>query len=87
MKPSLQLEKISEMSRHVIDSLRRIVWALNPKNDTLDNLLAYNAPYVAEFFRNNAGALLLEFPDSVQPIPLSAEFRRNIFSYRQGECA
>ena len=37
----LQLEKISEMSRRVIDSLGEIVWALNPKNDTLDNLLAY----------------------------------------------
>ncbi len=75
----LQLEKISEMSRHVIDSLGEIVWALNPKNDTLDNLLAYTRQYVAEFFEITPVHCLLEFPDSVQPIPLSAEFRRNIF--------
>ena len=75
----LQLEKISEMSRHVIDSLGEIVWALNPKNDTLDNLLAYTRQYVAEFFEITPVRCVLEFPDAVQPIPLSAEFRRNIF--------
>ncbi|HTY10481.1 MAG TPA: two-component regulator propeller domain-containing protein [Bacteroidota bacterium] len=74
-----QLEKISEMSRNVIDNLGEIVWALNPKNDTLDNLLAYTRQYVAEYIEVAPVHCVLEFPDGVPPLPLSAETRRNIF--------
>jgi len=75
----VQLEKISEMSRLVIDSLGEIVWALNPKNDTLDNLLAYTRQYVGEYLEMTTMRCALEFPDTVEPVPLSAEYRRNIF--------
>jgi len=74
-----QFQKISEMSRHVIDNLGEIVWALNPKNDTLDNLLAYTRQYVAEYTEITTLHCAFDFPDTVPPIPLSAETRRNIF--------
>ena len=75
----VQLQKISEMSRHVIDNLGEIVWALNPQNDTLDNLLVYTRQYVGEYIEMTSIHCALDFPDTPPPIPLSAETRRNIF--------
>jgi len=75
----VQLQKISEMSRDVIDNLGEIVWALNPKNDTLDNLLAYTRQYVAEYIEVTPIHCTLDFPETVPSIALSAETRRNIF--------
>ena len=65
----VQLQKISEMSRDVIDNLGEIVWALNPKNDTLDNLLAYTRQYVAEYLEVTPLRCTLDFPEQPPRFP------------------
>ncbi|HTR80465.1 MAG TPA: two-component regulator propeller domain-containing protein [Bacteroidota bacterium] len=74
-----QLQKISDMSRQVIDNLGEIVWALNPKNDTLDSLVAYTRQYAAEYLEITPLRTVLEFSDDIPQSPISAETRRNIF--------
>ncbi|MDH5297049.1 MAG: ATP-binding protein, partial [Nitrospirota bacterium] len=43
-------EKIHKTSRDVIESLSEIVWTVNPKNDSLLNLLSYIRHYAGKYF-------------------------------------
>src|SRR5690606_69484 len=42
------LEKVAEESRALSHNIGEIIWALSPKNDTLDNLFAYIRNYAYE---------------------------------------
>lgn len=73
------LNKITETSREVIDSMSQIIWAINPKNDKLENLAAYLREYISETFELTSIRCAITFPDELPAHSLSAEFRRNIF--------
>ncbi len=73
------LEKISSTSREVIDNISQIIWAIDPKNDTLENTVAYLREYIAETFETSKMAVLFEFPDDIPAVEVASEFRRNVF--------
>jgi ligand-binding sensor domain-containing protein/signal transduction histidine kinase len=73
------LINITETSREVIDNMGQIIWAINPKNDKLENLAAYLREYIAETCEMANIRYMLSFPEELPPASLSAEFRRNIF--------
>jgi len=73
------LRKITETSREVIDSMSQIIWAINPKNDKLENLVAYLREYIGETFELTNIHCVMLFPDELPALSLSAEFRRNMF--------
>jgi signal transduction histidine kinase len=62
-----------------VDNLQDIIWVLNPKNDTLENLAAYIREYSLKFFESSNIELQFNFPDQFSMIKLSEETRRNIF--------
>jgi len=74
-----ELQKIPTLSREVVDNIGQIVWALNPKNDKLDNLVGYLREYTSEFLESTNVTCEFHFPDSIPSLGLSAEARRNIF--------
>ncbi len=76
---SAQLEKISYSSRELVDNLQDIIWVLNPKNDSLDNLAAYIREYALKFFEATNVELQFEYPQQIPSVKLSEEQRRNIF--------
>ncbi len=78
-KAESSLSKISEISREVIDNMSEIIWAINPKNDKLDNLAAYLREYAYEFLEGTKIECQFNFMENYPPVALSAEFRRNIF--------
>lgn len=78
-KAKEQLDKISESSRELVDNLQDIIWVLNPKNDTLENLAAYIREYSLKFFESSSIDLQFNFPDQFSLLKLSEETRRNIF--------
>ena len=78
-KAETSLNKITEISRSVIDNISEIIWAINPKNDRLDNLAAYIREYVYEFLEGTKIKCHFDFMENYPPLILSAEFRRNIF--------
>ncbi len=71
--------KICEATRELAQTLDEIVWAVNPKNDTLNKLAAYMAVYAEEFFRLTAIRCRLDIPLGLPPRPISADFRHNLF--------
>ena len=74
-----QLQNISQTAREVVDSIGAIVWAINPKNDRLDNLAGYIREYASDYFEMTPIDCRFDFPEQLPDHPLSAEVRRNIF--------
>lgn len=74
-----ELLKISQTAREVIDNIGAILWAINPRNDRLDNLAGYIREFASEYFEMTPVKCRFDFPEQVLTHPLSAEVRRNIF--------
>ena len=71
--------KIREYSHEMIDKMGEIVWALNEKNDSLNDLLSYIRVYAAGYLSQNGIGCKIEMPDNFPPKFLSGEFRRNVY--------
>ena len=56
-----------------------IVWVVNPRNDTLENLATYLSHYAIEYFQNTAVECELRLPPEIPHYPLSSETRHNLF--------
>jgi signal transduction histidine kinase len=59
--------------------MSEIIWALNPQNDTLENLLAYIREQSQQHFDPFDIQFNICFPDEVPLIKLSNEERRNLY--------
>jgi ligand-binding sensor domain-containing protein/signal transduction histidine kinase len=70
---------ISHAVHDLLKSLDEIVWAVNPQNDTLENLAAYLGHYATEYLHATAVECKLDIEPSLPLIPLTAETRHNIF--------
>ena len=74
-----KLDSIAHTSRDLLQSLDEIVWAVNPRNDTLEHLAAYLGHYATEYLQNTAVDCELHIPQGLPHHPLSAETRHNLF--------
>ena len=75
----LHAGKIAATALETVRSLDEIVWAVNPRHDTLDSLVEYISHYADEFFEGTNVACRLELPIELVPVPLTAEVRHNVF--------
>jgi signal transduction histidine kinase len=73
------LHSIADTIRDLLQTLDEIVWAVNPQNDTLENLAAYLGYYATEYLHNTSVECKLDIPPNLPLIPLTAETRHNIF--------
>jgi signal transduction histidine kinase/ligand-binding sensor domain-containing protein len=78
-QPDGTVESLSKTARELLQSLDRMLWAVNPRNDSLERLSAYLNRYAAEYFQNTPVRCRLAFPENLPPVQLSAETRHNIF--------
>lgn len=74
-----EITKIREYSHQMIDKMGEIVWALNERNDSLSDLIAYTRAYAMEYLSQNGIQCKMEMPSWSETVFLSGEFRRNIF--------
>lgn len=73
------LGSISIAARKLVESMSEIIWALNPQNDSLENLLSYVREQMQQLFEPFKLILTIDFPDEVPQIKLSNEQRRNLY--------
>jgi signal transduction histidine kinase len=73
------ISSIRQYSHEMIDKMGEIVWALNEKNDSLSDLLAYTRAYAVEYLSQNSIRCVVETPDDFPSSFVSGEFRRNIY--------
>jgi ligand-binding sensor domain-containing protein/two-component sensor histidine kinase len=76
---SRQIDEVSEAARDVIRTVDEIVWAVSPRNDTLESLTHYISRHAEEFFELTPVELELELPPEFPSHRLSAEVRHNLF--------
>jgi signal transduction histidine kinase len=74
-----QIESIATTSRELLQTLDEIVWAVNPRNDSLEHLAAYLSHYADEYFQNTEVQCEMRLPRDLPHYPLSAELRHNLF--------
>jgi ligand-binding sensor domain-containing protein/signal transduction histidine kinase len=72
------LETISQRARSAVQTVDGIVWAINPQNDTLDNLANYLVQFAEDFFRLTPIRCQLDVPSDVPQIPLGTQQRHHI---------
>ncbi len=70
---------IATSARRLVQTMSEIIWALNPQNDTLENLLAYTREQSQQYFESMDVQFVIEFPDNIPDIKLSNEQRRNLY--------
>jgi ligand-binding sensor domain-containing protein/two-component sensor histidine kinase len=77
VKPHIQ--NIARTTREIIQAMDEIVWTINPKNDTLDNLANYIFQYAQDFFQDSHVRCRMDLPARLPERTLSTEQRHNIF--------
>ena len=73
------LRQIGTVSRQGIKSLDEIVWAVNPRNDTLADLLDYAGQYAVDFLQSAGLRCRIDFPSEPPGHDLSGEARHGLF--------
>ena len=74
-----RLEQIASGSRQAIRSLEEIIWAVNPRKDSLSDFFDFLSHYANEFFRSTEIRCRQDVPLIIPQIPLSAEIRHHLF--------
>jgi signal transduction histidine kinase/ligand-binding sensor domain-containing protein len=73
------IETISGTAQKLVQSMGEIIWAINPQNDTLENLMAYIREQTHNYFEPFSIQYTVDFPEEVPEVRLSNVQRRNIF--------
>ena len=75
----MHVGRLSNVAREVVRDLDEIVWAVNPKNDYLDNLADYIFEYVENFLGMTSIRFRVDVAEDVPHQPLSSAARHNLF--------
>jgi signal transduction histidine kinase len=73
------LEKAANLVRELAGGLDAIVWAADPKNDSLDHFILYIYEYLDSLANVTPMRLLRDVPAELPPCPLSPAQRHNLF--------
>jgi signal transduction histidine kinase len=63
----------------MIAKMGEIVWALNEKNDSLQDLLAYCRSYAVEYLTENGIPCQVQMPENIAERSVNSEIRRNVY--------
>jgi signal transduction histidine kinase len=78
-RTATMLSRIYATAREVTRSLDEIVWAVDPRHDTLDSLADYMGRFAQDFLAAAHVRCRLDLPVEVPAWPLTAEIRHNLF--------
>jgi ligand-binding sensor domain-containing protein len=73
------LEKIGSTSREMIENMHDIVWAVNPANDGMDQIIERMKSYAADMAASDHILLHFSSDDELASMKLSMAERKNIF--------
>ena len=74
-----RLREVASIARQTVDSLDEIVWAVNPRYDTLGALVEYLGMFAASFLASARIRCKIELPRELPQRPLSAGVRYHLF--------
>jgi signal transduction histidine kinase len=74
-----EVGSIGQYANDMIGKMGEIVWALNEKNDSLSDLLAYMRSYAVDYLLQNGIGCKVKSSADFPAQHVSGEFRRNVF--------
>lgn len=73
------LDDLSETALRMVTSLDEIVWAVNPRNDTIASLASYFGSYARRLLDLASVSCGLDISEDLPEKPLAPKFRQEIF--------
>jgi signal transduction histidine kinase/ligand-binding sensor domain-containing protein len=73
------IQQVRSRARAMVIALDEIVWAVNPKNDSVAGLVGYLGHFAEEFYKHTEIRFRQEIPAALPNSPLSAESRHHLF--------
>jgi signal transduction histidine kinase len=73
------LRQVADKAKEMVTALDEIVWAVNPRHDSMESLTHYLCDYAREFLKLSAIRCRLEVASPLPASPLSSEQRHNLF--------
>ncbi|MDQ4120839.1 MAG: PAS domain S-box protein [Acidobacteriota bacterium] len=74
------LERISDVSNELVDAMADVVWAINPKKDSLRELVLRMRRFASDVLSAKDIEFELEAPETDSDIQFGANIRREVFS-------
>ncbi len=71
---------VTQATRDVVQALDEIVWTVNPRNDTLENVASYLIHYAEQFLRPAGIACRLDVPVSLPDVTVGAAVRHHLYA-------
>ena len=71
--------EISSRARSLTRTMDEVVWAVNPRNDSLESLLTYLNKFAQEYLTRAGVRCRWDVPLELPPTPLSAETRHHLY--------
>jgi signal transduction histidine kinase/ligand-binding sensor domain-containing protein len=76
---AVELERIFDTARDLTRAMDEIVWAINPRHDTLDSLASYLHKFAQDYLETAGIPCRLDLPLDLPPWVLSADVRHHLF--------
>ncbi|MFN8287658.1 MAG: histidine kinase [Chitinophagales bacterium] len=73
-----EFDKLINLSKSLMGSLREVVWAINPVHDNLASLQAFLRQYLSAFFETTDIQLTFDIQETPENIHLAPALRRNL---------
>lgn len=73
-----RITKIAEKASDIMENMGDIIWAMNSRNDTLDNFCYYMRGYAADFLEDHKIKSHIHIPDDIPLAKLEGGKRRNL---------
>lgn len=77
--PIERVKQISTTAREGMQSLDETVWAINPRNDTLADLIDYIGQFALELLQSAGIRCYIDLPDHPPARTISSDVRHNLF--------
>ena len=71
------VRRLETAASDLVRAMDELVWAVNPKNDTLEQLATHLSNLAQDLFRHSPVRLRIDIPPDLPPIPLSSDFRHH----------
>jgi signal transduction histidine kinase len=76
-KARQQVVRMESAARDLVTAMDGLVWAVNPKNDTLDHLATHLSAVAQEIFRDSPVRLRIDISDNLPAVTLRSDFRHH----------